>query len=152
MMEHSGIGTSKVGCNFQKWMNDTAPSDRVYKSKKPYAASWSYVPLRQITELDLVSSDEREGSQDVGSWSWHAVPFLISTLLLQPPCPPIQVPTLRLTDALRGDGQLQLLMSWEPSLSSEAIRFSATCPSIFPALQYINKTKLFYYRLSILDW
>ena len=77
--------------------------------------------------------------------------YLISTLLLQPPCPPIQVPTLRLTDALRGDGQLQLLMSWEPSLSSEAIRFSATCPSIFPALQYINKTKLFYYRLSILD-
>ena len=102
----SGLQFSEMN----EWI--TAPSDRVYKSKKPYAASWSHVPLRQITELDLVSSDEREGSQDVGSWSWHAVPFLISTLLLQSPCPPIQVPTLRLTDALRGDGQLQLPTSF----------------------------------------
>lgn len=80
----------------------TAPSDRVYKSKKPYAASWSYIPLRQITKLDVVASDEREGSQDTGSWSWHAVPFLISTLLLQSPPPPSRFPPLN-SQMLQGE-------------------------------------------------
>lgn len=152
MMEHSVIGTSKVGCNFQKRMNELLLHQTEFinpRNHMQYPDHMFLLGKSQNWTLWLLMKEK-------GPRMWAAGAGMLSHFssvcyCCSPHAHPSRFPHLN-SQMLQGEMASSSCPCPGTLLWSGATRFSAICPSIFPSLQYINKTKLFNYRLSIVEW